>query len=421
MSKTISPFHKKLIKILPSSIVIIVAISSNFSQAALTPLANQYIQQAQDHRSHATSAEKESYYYSLGLSYVTNPIAIGKAIYDGSKTRPVEDFAVPKFKKPSEFHLTCKFDEESCLEAIVKQSTLTHHTSSTVATDADFILNRYYQFLTNPPAVTLADNFSVAPQPDYSYLYLGQRLSFTQGLRLAQAGQVDKAMDNSLYELSKLRDQLANADMLVSKMTAYLMIYYQLQQIIVLQEQFQPKTVRAISPLTAAEKDMKLPLLNDFYHNKMVLEKAQSEMDESTKQRYRHDDTINAYADYIHEQIKVTALTPTQFAMYRKNLQPDAKSLPIKANPQINSVGYQLANIAVPDYQAFNERILSIDNLINTTNFVLSDGKSPLTNVFDPSVTGFTDDGKRICMMTPKLAKQSDNCLITKKRIVKQQ
>lgn len=393
------------------------------SHATLNLTTQNLINQAYTHRAQATQAQKESYYFNLGVAYVTNPIAIGKAIFEAKNT----NFSVAKFAKPTAFAFTCKLEEPTCIQAIITETTTPPTPSNTnMATDNDFILNRYYQFLQNPPAVTLAEYTITAPSPNYTYFTLGQRLDFIKNLQLAQSGKANTAMQNSFATLAKLRKQLVQADTLLGKMVMLNLVINQLQQIVVLKQQFDFSTIYttaspAIMSLTDAEKDLSKAFLSEFIDLKITLENAIKTLTPAEKLLYKQDDTFNAMGDFIIEQIKISHLPAPEFAKYRQqNAKIASQDYAIKLNKTTNYIGHILTNIAIPEYQVYSERVMAVDNLITITNFVLSEKKSPLKNTFAPTVTKVMQDNDKICMAMPTLDLAKNNngkygCLIVKK------
>lgn len=409
-NKTLKRFSKNIALASMTLACFMIATPSN---ATFSPQSQALINQVVNHSKQASDEQKNSYFFTLGNAYVTNPVAIGRAIFEVGDA----NFSVPKFTLANDPYLTCKLHESECFHAIFNQSKSVSAQSTTTADDNDFILNRYYQFLQNPPAVTLAKDIIKSPLPNYSYILAGQRLSFLHNLKLANAGKTDLALQNSLGELKDIRTQFAQADTLLGKSVFHHLLITQLREIVLLKTHFNIATTARISPLTSAEKDMNLVFANEFYAQIVTLEQATKN---PKPKLYQHDESINAIAEFINKEIHISSLSASKFAQYRQEkLKNPPKTYPIETNKVANYTGWMLANMATPDYQAYTERMLSTDNLINITNFVLSDEKVALNNAFFPNTKSFTKTDNQICMSMPTFNSKNENypryaCLFTK-------
>lgn len=382
--------------------------------------AKKLLNTANNHRQSATIAEQNSYFYLLALPYQTSNnldeiTKVGKKLFDNTQINVANNPLMEQQSKqlanmqerlakqhdeitsPTD-KLFCRFKETTCVNEIVNQS----HRWQNLLTEHTPIYQRYQQFLAQPPAVTLTSPNPSMPIPQYALLMKGQRLSLLYKLTLAQHGESDKAIKNSLADLVKLREQLAHADTLIGKMVMNQLVNNELQAIVWLKNHYKTNSdaISPIAPLNHQEKGLELALINEFELQVNTLQQLQPTLPKYQQKFYHHADTVNALADFMQQQIAISQLPNAEFARHLQ--QPVPTDSPIKLNRITNFIGYQLVNIVMPAFEPYSQRLRATDNAITLTNYVLTDGKTPLTNIFSPVTNGVKVTDKQLCMDLPK-------------------
>lgn len=347
------------------------------------------------HRQNATPQQTDTAYFLLGFHYQNDPTTTGKKVADiyeqltqkykldsEKRSQEFNQFLTqfPILKKPNADGLFCSWkDNQTCIDEVLKQS----NQWQTAQQQYPLLQQRYLQFLNMPPAVTPYLFEAHSPLPNYSYLMLGQKLAIFQLFQQAKNGQKDLAREQSLQQLTQLRLHFAQSDLLIDKLVLNTAILQQLQAIVLLKTRYQVDFNQEISPLTDQERDLTLAFYQEFV--------SQANMFESFKTEhytlfFKPNDTINHTADFWIKTVDIQKRDIKQFNEFYQQENSKETQYAIPINRFYNYVGHTLANIAPPDYKVYIARLYHTQNIINIVNHILTDGKTPLNNLFQKEI-----------------------------------
>ncbi|MFB2538479.1 hypothetical protein [Acinetobacter sp. c3-l95] len=257
------------------------------------------------------------------------------------------------------------------------------------------LAERYTKFVQSEPAVTVLPYFSYTPIVEYPYLTQAQRLNHLSLLTMADDHQAQQAMDSALADLKCLRLQLAQENTLIGKLIFNHMVVSQLQAIVLLKQRYHAKA-EPIAFLSEQEGSLALPFAQEFEGQVVVLQQQNL----SQQKGYDHADTVSAFADYMQKQINLSKMPIEQWLKTQNETDINDG---IKTDKEKNPLGTQLIHIATPAFQVYTQRMWQVDNMINATNHILSDGKIPLKNVMDSTATAIDKNAEKICMTMPSM------------------
>lgn len=399
-----------------------------------TPLnknAQTILHHIEQYRQNATPEQIQTSYFLLGVGYMGNPEQIGKdiatyymtlnqypdGINDEQKNQDLKAFTqqYKVIEKPNKrSFLSCTWrNNPKCVNNLFQYESQWND----VQKQYHILSQRYLELLNRPPAVAMENRDFMFPMPAYQNLIYGQKLELLRLFTQASLGHKDVVRQQSLKQLEQLRYHSSKANHLVEKLIFDVMIIQQLQAIVLLKTRYHVDFNHHLIPdFTPAEHDFSWVLAQEFIFLKLTMEdllttimrKSMNEelisVDElpaefasfavlfesldkiSEYQKktlyhltYKVNDTINYTADYILKHMQASRLNSKKFnELYHSNFF----NKNIKINPLYNAIGYYLFDIGMPDYKVYLARSYSIENYINITNYILSDKKTPLKNIF---------------------------------------
>ncbi len=367
----------------------------------------------------ATDAQKDSYYYLLGIGSKDAPIKAGKDYHDALQQVLAKQIDLEKniselnarhhlnyLSTTFKLHSNQNKNHRDIFCSLTSENDEAHEcfallpSPNTDITPYQILKERYWTFLNNPPAIMLdtmrADNLL----PDYQVLNHGQRIHLIHTLTKSP----NQAMSDLSAELSLLRSHLANANTLIEKMIFSNMIIHQLQAMVFLKNQHLAISTDIISPMTSDELSLSTAITAEFMLNYEWYNNLDTylddDMDIKTRLFYKKHRTINQSAELYEKGIALSQLSASDFAATFHDEMTSPKQ------DYLNYVGSTLVNIALPDYKHYAARVKSLDNIINIANHVMND--TPLHNVFAPTLTGSDIQKTRICLQNP-LSQNTDS------------
>ncbi|WLF83841.1 hypothetical protein [Moraxella sp. ZY210820] len=400
-----------------STLVAILAISIAFmtgcADVALNSSSQTMLNTMAKHRQNTTPQQTQTAYFLLGLEYQSEPIETGKKIIeqyqqlstqyhgdDDTRSQKLHEFRAQfaKLEKPESDGLFCNWrNNQSCIDEIFKQQ----HEWQNNRQKYHALEQRYLQFLNMPPAVTPFVMEAISPIPSYQHLTQGQKLAILQLFQQAKNGQKALAREQSLQQLAQLRLHLAQSDTLIDKMVLNNLINNQLQAIALLKTRYQVDFQQDITPLTEQERNFTLAFYQEFA---MQTELFKNLLNEYYILLYKPNDTINKTADFWIKIVEIQQLDIKKFNEFYQQENNKESEYAVKINRFYNYIGHTLANIAPPDYKVYMARLYHTQNMINITNYILTDGKIPLNNLFQKQIQHSENS---ICM--DFIDEQSDN------------
>lgn len=287
----------------------------------------------------------------------------------------------------------CKLSEQECFDNIFNHK---EYWQSEIDKN-NKLLNRYQIFLNSKPAVTDYLMTAKLPSPNYRALIISQRLthlSYLTKLELKSINESD-VINEINNELTILREHLKMADNLLQKMAIGRMITNHLQIRIVLKTKFDIEFKKSIGNLNDAEKSLELPIAYEFLWIENEMKKLNADLGD-----YLHYTSYNGIANHYLNQIEISNKSAIEIGNYQANFKEQEN--PIQVSKKGNEVGFMFANLAVINYVDYAQKINEIDNVINMTNYVLTDNDKYLINVFTGDNKGIIKDNEKICMPLPK-------------------
>lgn len=381
-------------------------ILSACSDVPLNQNATNFINDHQARQNTATPAQKDSYYYLLGIGANDDPLMAGKAYYDELQTalannakdeligqinqkHPLHTLTINDTKTDDNTGLFCRFNANNSDTAHACFASLLN--TQFDLTDYQSTLERYQQFLNNPPAIAQGKSHHLTYYPHYKTLTNGQRLYF---IWLSKNHQPEQVMSALINELATLRANMAQANNLAEKMIYANLVANQIQTI-VLYHSHNPTLKASILPLTQDELSFKTAFINEFMVEFETFNALKKEVkDLQNTLFYKHNKTLNDTADGYAKNIAISELSAPEFATYYANYQPEKPK-----HDFTNFIGKTLSNIGPDDYRFYISKLKSIDNLISIANHRMNG--TPLANVFAPTLNGIIPEKDHICIQNP--------------------
>lgn len=267
--------------------------------------------------------------------------------------------------------------------------------------DNQKFITRYKLFLNKPPAVYLDKTYF----PSYTYIAL-LRTQRLWHLELLQLNDKEKIRKELTRELSILKNQLKYSSDFLQKLRINWLIQNNLQ-VIIFSNRYLSINFDAINYLTTDEKSLELPLAYEFMFHKSLMEK---QIEKMTFNDYKHIDTYNGIANYFVNQIGISEKSENEIGKYQITYQQEEYL--IKINEEDNFTGFQLANSGMINYADYIQELNETNNIINITNYILTNDKKHLKDVF-----GLNDDkielgDDEICILIPKPRRnETKNCV----------
>lgn len=394
------PFAKFILSF--TTLLPIIATADELPNSAFKELINI----RETHHKNASSDNIDSYYFLYGLALKNdNLVNTGRAYFDNelayskSKTSYQEHEKIHKqtqleFEKldlsqsSDKANLFCGLNENNCIKVLFDNQQYWQPTIEKY----NILLNRYQEFLNREPAVTDYLITQNSPMPSYYPLIMAQRLT-----HLSYLNAEDKTV--FVNELEKeqvmLKNQLKWADSLIQKVIIQRMLANNLQITVLLKTRFGLNFNTPVSNLTTAEKSLRLPLSYEFVWYEQEIKKQNKKL-----KNYQHYTTFNGIATHYLNQIKLSEQSAIEIGKYQINYQKTQNS--IKINKKHNKTGFILANNSAQNYVDYAQNLNELDNVINMTNYILTDNDKYLINVFTGDKKGIIQDNEKICMPMPR-------------------
>lgn len=401
--------------------------------SSVSPIAIELDRQFEQHQQNATQAQIDSYYYQMGMGYETenisidNTIAIGKSIVEQIDAIEKNDKLTvteksQQFSQVLDNYKGLQSETSFCSTiATSKTNDCIDITQSSpeqwqqAITDGQSIRMQYQHFLMLEPAVTLSSMSPYVPTPKWSLLLKGQRVANVEYLLLAKAGQSQVAIDNLLTDFTKLRQHFALSDTIIKKLVLQKMLLEQLQMMAIIKTQYDTDNKPSILPiasLNAIETSIEMSIIYEYQSLVYVIRNLSND-DIGLIQKLaiyfflKQQETINNLAEYYQQKIEQNKISANEFANKMNSCQ-DANEQAIDSTVK-NYVGGILINLAMTDISSYEQKIFSINNMINMVNHVLTNGKTPLSNVYTPTLSDVNISDEQICMPYPTRCNQATN------------
>lgn len=383
------------------------------SDEPLNQYATAFVSEYQARQNNATDAQKDSYYYLLGIGSQDDPLKTGKAYYDdlqvilakqGDLEKSISDLnrnydyindLSSSIQKTDDISCVLTSDNQNAYQCF---ETLLHNDIDT--TPYQLMHERYLTFLNNTPAVMLGTMRADIHFPDYRVLRHGQRVNLIHTLKT----NPNHAMRALSQELALLRNHLANANSLIEKMIFADMVINQIQAMVFVKQQYPHASTDIIPPMTSDELSLKAAIIAEFMLGYEMYHHFEKEHGSQSELFYKKNRTINQSANFYQEAILLSQLSSPKFAA-----QYNDETKPPKTD-YTNYIGSTLVNIALPDYRQYISRVKSLDNIIIIANHVMNN--APLSNHFAPTITNSQIQKTHICLQSPMSQNPNDNTQI---------
>ncbi len=428
------PFMSRILKYLVALILLLglALMAYMLTDVPVNTNAIAFEQQMTQYRQDATPAQINSYYYHLGMGYQTESLSIvniietGKvfsaqmnAIYaddsiplsqkDDMASGVYDNFSKVNFSNEASFCALAldNLKNDDCIDP--KKATPAQLRQG--VQEAQISLSHYQNFLSLAPSVDISIPSPYTPIPNWQILRRGQRVAGVQYLLLAQSGQTQSALEYLLRDFAVLRTHFAHSDTLLAKIVWQRMLTEQLNIITLVKMQYGLQQAVDIDPivlLNQQEASLKQAYVHEVASYRYMMQHI-IEDDMSIGQHILHrltfkpQQTLNIYANYYKQLTDDDEIPASEFASFvDSDISCDSQDLPLIGFGLNNMTGRLIANIAIPDYSRYKHNIWSINNLINITNYILSNRETPLKNTYAPAITEVKITPNNVCMAAPK-------------------
>lgn len=357
------------------------------------------------HLNNASKDNIDSYYFLYGLGLNGDDIVgTGRAYFESEsnhnpnlsyeqliqKRHDLGFYKIELSQPSSGVNIFCRPEQDNCIKKLFDHSSMWQ----SIIQKNEQPLARYQEFLRREPAINVNLLTPHTPMPDYSFLMKLQRLTHLSYLNTANKTAVAHALQK---EQEALKNQLRLADTLIQKLVMQRLLRDNLQMTVLLKTRFGINMNTVISHLTVDEKSLKLPIAYEFLSAEQSLQSIMA-----NQKHYHHYNTHNAIANHAIGQIEFSQNSALNIGKHILNKPQEQTQYPIHIDRRTNELGFVLANMAVIDYETYAQRLNELDNVINMTNYVLSNDKTHLINVFTNDSQGIVTDDDKICMPLPK-------------------
>lgn len=354
----------------------------------LEPEAVSWRQSANDTR----DVKDNGYYYLMGITapQSEDPEAAGKALVEaywqaeqeflngGLEEFPSFDTGSPEKELPlpsGDYY--CRIQDTGCFDRLANADLDTELRAHAV------LLERYLRYSRFEIIKPLVKPSIYEQLPVYSYVLRGHKLNQFRILLENASGNRERALTLLLDDITRLRQHLAGARTLISKMVVLNMLVDDLD--LVLNVADSGSWRYAIPPLTGQERSLYLPMMREFgLAANLLLEHP----DGFSANEYGPGNwVINAT---IKPNMTLNGLLPNYDSVYRLSLVPASEfSRTATEGDQIRQAGFNLRNIggsilnsiAVPEFSRFIARIHDVDCKIVLVNAVLPLDEPALSEV----------------------------------------
>ena len=409
------------------AIVIAVAVAAAFLLIDERPSA--LAEEMAGIRSSAPDTPSRSYRILLGMyaSRDENAEDVGSeliATYRDAKavTNPLHDVefeTYPDDRKifiPSqdESDLYCRIAESGCLETIFQA----RDRRTMELERLSVLVSRYDDYLAASDFRTELPPAANEPWGDYRYLLTANRMAIFSAMRLAEAGDVNGAIDAMRANIQAIRGMLATSDMIVHKVITSVSLADSLEALAFIHSVFEADAVEPIPLLTSQETSYRLPLNHEY----MLLHAVANALDGSPSMfsekfdtpawlgrlAFRPNRLLNDVATRIDAQVTLSESSPAVFAQTADSLDLQTDSL-YSAHPGINGTMMVMADV---DFLTYIGRAFDINSKIALVNAQISDQPDSLTNPYYPDVTAKLHSNEMgMCMDGPLPDDKYNRCL----------
>ncbi|MBH3342044.1 hypothetical protein I5L51_23300 [Pseudomonas mendocina] len=315
----------------------------------------------------AATGESHAYLYLSGLDAPVDqqPEALGvmrlqhyqswhagRGVTEGEYAAPaVATLAVPEGRS------FCQIETPGCFETLLAQASQL----PAITAEQNVLLERYRHFLGLDDYRTLTSVSLAEPVPRLTYVYRGQQVYDLFVLHLAADGQGDVALAGLRWELSRLRQQLVQADNLVLKMLLGVLVNRNLEWQVRLYRQGLTPRPEIPAPFSAAERSLLRPMQREFFG----IAQMYAQLPDSVSGReylglklfFRPQMTINASLAPYARAAELSQLEPQAFAAALQEPAPG----PTSVGGMRNRAGNILLAIAGPDMRLYAGRLQDLE------------------------------------------------------------
>ena len=397
----------------------------------LAPKAQSMYEQATAHK------ESEAYLYLLGIEAAADekPEVVGKALMASIRSAEKKYFENPHtqeyeyedYSGERSLPLPALGTEKNC-EYTDKLFSYPFNLEL-LPEEQKVLLKRYKKLIAMRDFHTLPLPHISASIPAFQYLTKGNTLASLEAVEKAKKGSVEAAKKLLLDDISLLRFNLQQADMLITKIIYVSMISKSLDVLSVVIHKYDSPAQENIQALTSDEKSL-VKAMNYEYglsHNLFKsMDKASnllSTIDNSkngnlpawvSRILFKPNMSLNAIFPYLGEFGQYSLLSPKAFVLKVANNKPVFK----KKFYIRNYIGTVLTQINGPDFNKYIARVFALDAKIHLFNKTSSKTKLPTTlshisnPFYDDKAVYYSEDEKAICVDVPLLDKRKDDrCL----------
>jgi hypothetical protein len=331
------------------------------------------------------SKESKAYLYLLGMQAAIDeqPEAVGKAIMASIRKAEKKVIANPHLNQeyefvdaPNEKRLplfvlgTCEGDNCEYVDKLFSYP----FDLETVTVEQSVLLKRYKKFIAMRDYHTLALPLVESPFPHFQYVMAGNTLVSLEAIKKAKNGNIKGAKKILLDDISSMRVQLQQADMIVAKMIYTSGISRTLDVLSMLIQKYDSRAETNIPALSIEERSL-VKAMNYEYavaHNMFKsLDKAPNLLSKDgqlpewmVRALFKPNMTLNATFPVLRQAGQDSLLSSKAFAQKVANNQPIIKT---KSNIR-NYAGTVLGKIEGPNYNQYISRLFNLDAKIHLFN-----------------------------------------------------
>jgi len=402
----------------------------------LDPQAQSMYEQAIAHK------ESEAYLYLLGMQAAADekPEVVGKTLMASiraaekkyfenphTQTFEYEDYPAEKSLPLPELGACAEKDCEYTDRLFAYPFNL-----EVLPEEQKVLLKRYKKLIAMRDFHTLSLPHIYVRLPAFQYLTKGNTLVSLEAIEKAKKGDLKKAKELLLNDISLLRFNLQQADTLITKIIYVSMISKSLDVLSVVIHKYDSPTEENIQSLTSDERSLVKAMNYEYGFGHTLfksLDKAPnllSTIDNSKEGNlpawvsrilFKSNMTINAIFPALRQVGEDSLLTSKAFTLKIASDKPKPKEM----STIRNYAGTILGRIVGPDFNPYISRVFALDAKIHLFNKTANQAKLPTTlshirnPFYDDKAAYYSEDKKAVCVDVPLLDERKDyRCLRVK-------